>query len=260
LGEVARSTAHLIVLDGKTLRGTSRAGQSHGLQLLAAYLPAERWMLMQVAVGRKENEITVAPKVLECLDLRGKVTTGDAMLAQRDLSVQVVDAGGDYVWVVKENQPELCQEIETLFRPGHIVKGFGAGTKDFRTAKTTEKGHGRLECRQLTLSVELKGYLNWLAADQVFKLERRFIRSADGRVSEETVYGITGLTAAEAGPERLLRLIRGHRVIENGLHYRRDATLREDWCRLRRGHAPVLAKNLIRSRITSNRTACTISR
>jgi hypothetical protein len=36
----------------------------------------------------------------------------------------------------------------------------------------------------------------------------------------------------------LLGWVRGHRLIENGLHYRRDATLREDWSQVRRGHAP----------------------
>ena len=32
-------------------------------------------------------------------------------------------------------------------------------------------------------------------------------------------------------------MARGHWGIENGLHYRRDETLREDWCHLRLGHA-----------------------
>ncbi|MCL4489625.1 MAG: ISAs1 family transposase [Chloroflexi bacterium] len=87
----------MIALDGKTLRGTIRAGQSHGLHLLAAYLPAEGWELMQVAVGSKENEIPVVPQVLKCLDLRGKVVNGDAMLAQRELPAQIVGAAAEYV-------------------------------------------------------------------------------------------------------------------------------------------------------------------
>ena len=39
-------------------------------------------------------------------------------------------------------------------------------------------------------------------------------------------------------PEHLWRLIRSHWGIENGLHYRRDETLREDWHHLKRGQAP----------------------
>lgn len=227
----------VVTLDGKTLRGTITAGQTQGQHLLAAYLPAEGWVLFQVEVDCHENEIVAAPKVLKCLDLRGKIVTGDAMFAQRDLSVQIVDAGGDYIWTVKDNQSNLKQDIEFLFQPEKTVKGFSAGTKDFRTETKTEKGHGRIEQRTLTVSAELKGYLDWPGAEQVFKLERQFTRRVDQKVTHEVIYGITSLSAAKAGPKELLRLIRSHWGIENGLHYRRDETLREDWCHLKRGQA-----------------------
>ena len=228
----------VIALDGKTLRGTITAGQTHGRHLLAAYLPAEGWVLFQVEVASKENEISAAPRVLKCLDLRGKIVTGDAMFAQRELSLQIVDMGGDYIWTVKDNQSTLRQDIKLLFQPEKTVKGFSPGTKDFRTDQTIEKGHGREERRILTVSAELKASLDWPGAEQVFKLERRFKRTRDGHVSHEVVYGITSLTAQEAGPTRLLQLIRSHWGIENGLHYRRDETLREDWCHLKQGQAP----------------------
>ena len=70
-----------VCLDGKTLRGTIPAGQSHGVHLMAAYLPEQGVVLMQVQVGEKTNEITTAPKVVQALDLRGVVATGDAMQA-----------------------------------------------------------------------------------------------------------------------------------------------------------------------------------
>ena len=228
----------VIALDGKTLRGTIRAGQTHGRHLLAAFLPAEGWVVFQVEVASKENEISAAPRVLKCLDLRGKIITGDAMFAQRELSLQIVELGGDYIWTVKDNQSTLRQDIELLFQPEKTVKGFSQGTKDFRTDETIEKGHGREEQRVLTVSAELKHYLDWPGAEQVFKLERHFKRTCDGHVTHEVVYGITSLTAQEAGPTRLLKLIRQHWGIENGLHYRRDETLREDWCHLKQGHAP----------------------
>ena len=228
----------VIALDGKTLRGTISAGQTQGRHLLAAYLPAEGWVIFQVEVARKENEITAAPRVLKCLDLRGKIITGDAMFAQRELSLQIIAADGEYVWTVKDNQSTLRQDIELLFQPEKTVKGFSQGTKDFRTARTSEKGHGRQERRTLTVSAELKRYLDWPGAEQVFKLERYSKRTTDGHEMCEVVYGITSLTADQAGPKRLLELIRSHWGIENGLHYRRDETLREDWCHLKEGQAP----------------------
>src|SRR5713101_8277385 len=77
-----------VCLDGKTLRGTIPAGQSPGVHLMAASLPKQGVVLMQMQVGEKTNEITTAPKVVQTLDLRGVVVTGDAMQAQRKLSVQ----------------------------------------------------------------------------------------------------------------------------------------------------------------------------
>jgi len=43
---------------------------------------------------------------------------------------------------------------------------------------------------------------------------------------------------ALADPQRLLSLIRDHWAIENRLHYRRDVTMREDACQVRKGCAP----------------------
>jgi predicted transposase YbfD/YdcC len=228
----------VIALDGKTLRGTIAAGQTRGQHLLAAYLPAEGWVLFQVEVDGHENEIAAAPRVLACLDLRGKIVTGDAMFAQRELSLQIIQVGGHYIWTVKDNQSTLRQDIELLFQPEQTIKGFSQGTQDFRKAETVEKKHGRLERRSLTVSAELKGYLDWPGAEQVFKLERHFTRLVDGQVTHEVVYGITSLSAQQVSAKQLLQLIRCHWGIENGLHYRRDETLREDWCHLKRGQAP----------------------
>lgn len=227
-----------IALDGKTMRGTIPAGHTRGVHLLAAYLPDEGWVLFQVEVGRKENEIPASGRVVKCLDLRDKIITGDAMLAQRELSLQILDAGGDYVWIIKENQPDTYHDVVRLFAPEPVVKGFSpASHDDFRTAETVDKGHGRIERRTITVSSALKGYLNWPGVEQVFRLERQFTRVADGQVMHQVVYGVTSLTAAEASPHQLLAIIRKHWQIENGLHYRRDDTLREDRCTLRTGHA-----------------------
>jgi len=228
----------LIALDGKTLRGTIPSGATDGVHLLAAYFPREGLVFAQVEVGQKENEIPAAPRVLGMLDLQGKIVTADALLTQRHISIQIVEGGGEYVFPVKENQPQLLEDIQTLFAPEKCVKGFSPATQDFRTEEKVEKGHGRIEKRRLTVSRELKGYVTWPYAEQVFKLEREFKQMNTGKLMQETVYGITSLTAQEAGAKRLLAITRSHWGIESGLHYRRDVTLHEDRCRVRRGKAP----------------------
>lgn len=189
-------------------------------------------------MGRKENEIPAAARLLKTLDLRGKLITGDALLAQRELSLQIVQAGGEYLWIIKDNQPETAAALARLFGPEPVVKGFRpASHDDFRTAETIEKGHGRLETHTLTASPASSVWLNWPGVAQVFQLERRLVRRNDGKVMHEVVYGVTSLSPQEASPKELLEWVREHWAIENGLHYRRDDTLKEDRCTLRRGHA-----------------------
>lgn len=93
--EVPARASIALALDGKTLRGTIPLGHTQGVHLLAAYLPTEGVVLMQLEVGTKDNEIVLAPPVVAHLDLTGVVATGDAVYTQRPLSTQIVDAGGD---------------------------------------------------------------------------------------------------------------------------------------------------------------------
>jgi hypothetical protein len=61
-------------------------------------------------------------------------------------------AKGDYLWTVKDNQIGLREDIEVLFQPHRKLAGTSALPTDFRTARTTEKGHGRIEKRMITVS------------------------------------------------------------------------------------------------------------
>ena len=234
---VPRRGSIQVALDGKTLRGTIPLGETRGVHLLAAYLPRQGVVLAQMRVNEKSNEITHAPTVLQRIDLRGVVVSGDAMFAQRDLSIQIVQAKGDYLWIVKDNQEGLREDIEVLFQPHHPLAGTSALPNDFRMARTVEKGHGRIEQRLITVSSLLADYSTWPHLAQVFKVESQRT-DARGTTKPDVRYGVTSLPPHLADPKRLLALTRGHWGIENGLHYRRDATMQEDHAQLRMGHAP----------------------
>lgn len=226
-----------INLEGKALRGTISAGQTHGLHVLAAYLPDAGVVLMQMEVGSKENEIVAAPRMLKSVDLQGKIITGDAMFAQRELSRQVNEAGGDYVWSVKENQPSLRADMAALFEIEEGKTKLKAMPNDLQRATTTDKQHGRLEQRRITTRGLLAGQSDWPGLRQVFKIEREVEEVATGKKHSETVYGISSLSDKQADAGRLLAIVRKHWMIENGLHHRRDWSLREDYCRLPIGKA-----------------------
>lgn len=66
--------------------------------------------------------------MLGILPLEGKVVVGDAMFCQRDLAERVVGAGGDYLLVVKDNQPGLEIDIRAGFAFEQAARGIAAAT------------------------------------------------------------------------------------------------------------------------------------
>jgi predicted transposase YbfD/YdcC len=110
------------------------------------------------------------------------------------------------------------------------------GTPPSDRAAGWDKGHGRIEWRQLEATPALTGYLTWPGAAQVCRIERR--RRIRGEESVEVVHAITSLSPERADAARLLELSRAHWGIENRLHWVRDVTLGEDACRVRTGAAP----------------------
>jgi hypothetical protein len=103
-----------VSLDGKTLRGSSGV-QLPGIHLLAAYAHEAGIVLRQLPVDAKTNEHKAALELLDLIPIKGKLITGDAMFCQRDLSRKIRTKQGDYLWPVKDNQPDLLAAIEDAF-------------------------------------------------------------------------------------------------------------------------------------------------
>ena len=235
----------IYALDGKAVRGMRKGDEEGHEYVLSVYDVEQAKVMAQVEVGRKENEITKAPKALQLVEISQKVVTGDAMHTQRGLAAQIREAHGDYVLPVKENQPHLYKNIQSLFAPEHPKPGFGKIQTDFLTAQKVSKGHGRIETRIITTSEMLNSYAAWPGLAQVYRLERQFQWWRNGRcyrTSREVEFGITSLLRKQASPLRLLNVRQAHWGIETGLHYRRDFTMKEDATRMTVGNtAKVMA-------------------
>ena len=248
----------VVAMDGKVMRGTIDLDVSAGLCLLALYLPGEGVTLAQIALESQQNEISAAPILLDMVDLRNKVVIGDAIHTQRQVSIQIGRLGSNYIWTVKGNQPQLLQDLQDWFdMEVELLPGMGSPVKDFRSATVINKTHGRLEVRTLTTSSQLNDFLpapvpqaqvDWPFLQQVFKLERCATKGKSGITRHEIVYGITSLSAEQASPDQLLQMLRSYWKIENGLHYPRDVTLREDQTRFKKhsaAHVMAIINNLV---------------
>ena len=187
--------------------------------------------LRQRAVDAKTNEIAEVEEVLRQMVLKERVFTMDALLTQRHVAQTIVDAGGDYVMIVKDHQPQLRSDIELVFTLPP------AGDRQ-ESARTVDMGHGRIEQRNLTTSKALVGYSDWPGLAQVFELGRHVSIKKTEQERAEVVYGVTSLSPERATPGRLLELVRGHWQIENKSHWVRDVTFDEDRSQVRCGSIP----------------------
>jgi predicted transposase YbfD/YdcC len=237
----------ICALDGKALLGMSKREDGTPEYALSVYDVTAGKTLAQVEVGNKENEITRAPEVIKLAKIAGKVVTGDALHTQRRLAQTVLDEQGDYVLPVKENQPALYKNIQSLFAPEYPKPGFGKIQTDFLTAQKVNKGHGRIEIRTITTSEMLNTYAAWPGLAQVYRLEREFQwwrRGICYKTSRQVEFGITSLARPKVTPRQLLEIRRAHWGIETGSHYRRDVTLKEDTTRFTIGQGARVLANI----------------
>jgi DDE_Tnp_1-associated len=117
---------------------------------------------------KEKSELAVASRLIQHLDWHGKVLTGDALYCQRDLCSALRLAGGDYLFLVKGNQPQLLEDVRLLFAPPAPAKRAGEGVLRLpeQQAHTAEKAHGRVDIRSIRVSAERKRLLRlaWLGA------------------------------------------------------------------------------------------------
>jgi len=237
----------ICALDGKALLGMSKREDGTPEYALSVYDVTAGKTLAQIEVGNKENEITKAPEVIKLAKIAGKVVTGDALHTQKRLAQTILDEQGDYVFPVKENQPALYKNIQSLFAPEYPKPGFGKIQTDFLTAQKVNKGHGRIEIRTITTSEMLNTYAAWPGLAQVYRLQREFQwwrRGICYKTSRQVEFGITSLVRKKVAPQQLLKIRRAHWGIETGSHYRRDVTLKEDATRFTIGQGARVLANL----------------
>lgn len=221
----AAQASQLLNLDGKCVRGTVSEETGKQLHLLSLQESSKNLVTAQTALQATENEISAAKRLLTEAHLKGKIVSGDGIFTQKELSVQVRGKEAEYLWKLRANQETMYEEAKEYFA---AIEATGRLPRDVSRAKSVDKGHGRIEERELLTSWRLANWWEFPALEQVFQIRRKSEEVKTGRHTEQVIYGITSLPVSEYGAEELLELTRKHWSIENGLHYRRDVTFKED--------------------------------
>jgi predicted transposase YbfD/YdcC len=224
-----------VAIDGKTLRGSGSADLGP-LHVVSAWATAQQLTLGQVAVDEKSNEITAIPALLDLLDLGGALVTLDAMGCQKAIAQKILERGGHYALLVKENQGQLREDVQRAF--AQAVETNFAGL-DWDTVETRERGHGREEFRCVTVLHATEGIRSADAWAGLTTLGMYYTeRTVGGRTTPEVRYFIG---SRRASAKTYGKALRNHWGIENHLHWQLDVTFDEDYNRVRKRRA---AENL----------------
>ena len=229
----------VIAIDGKTIRRSfDRKKGQHPLHMVSAWATDAGLVLGQEACDEKSNEITAIPKLLDLLDLEGKIVTTDAIGCQKTIAQKVRAGGGDYVFGLKGNQQNMHDGAQAIFTEARRRRWRGY---EYDRCETTEKGHGRKERRKYWTIRKRPVYDDicwiwgkepWPDLNIVGVVESE--RTERGRTSKEVRYYLSSM-ANDA--KAFARAVRGHWSVENNLHWVLDVVFREDDDRNRSGFA-----------------------
>jgi len=227
-----------IAIDGKTMRRSHDGAAGLGpLHMVSAWASEHSLSLGQVATEEKSNEITAIPELIDRINVKDAVVTIDAMGCQKRIAKKIIDAKGDYVLAVKDNQPKWHKAIKELFsdeRQGDLLK------MPHREHQKSEKGHGRKDERCYVLAKIPRDFplkKQWPGIKAV-GVAVRITEKSDGTTSGDTRYFIS---SRYLSGKRFAQAVRGHWGIENSLHWVLDVTFDEDQSRTRNRH---IADNL----------------
>lgn len=214
----------VIALDGKALRRGYERGKSHMPPIMVTAWAAQTRMALANILAPNNNEVAGAMQLLTLLQLKGCVVTADALHCHRALAKLIVERSGDYILAVKDNQPALFADAKAAIN--------AAARNGKKSVKTTDAAHGRKEKRQ-ALVAPVKD----MAQKHNFPGLKAVARITSKRGKDRTVERYF-LMSHNFSRQEVLRIVRAHWTIENGLHWPLDVTLDEDLARNRKDNAP----------------------
>jgi predicted transposase YbfD/YdcC len=223
-----------VSLDGKALRRAYEKGLAASPPLTVSAFAAEtRLCLAAVSPRIGENEIEAALKVIELIDLTGRLVTADALHCHTRMAAAVTERGGDYLLALKGNRRHWQRSAD---------RQLAAATP--LIAERTETSHGRNEWRQAEVVAAGEPLIPGLQA---------FVRITSRRDQAKPLTRLF-MASTQLTPQQALDLTRAHWQIENGLHWVLDVHLREDLSRARKDNAPAntallnrLARNILQA-------------
>jgi predicted transposase YbfD/YdcC len=212
--------------DGKVIRGSfNHFKDQSAIQFLSIFCRNCNLIIAHEEIECKTNEIPVAQKLIQELDIKDALYTCDALSCQTKTLDVVKETGGEIIVQVKKNQKSLLEDCIAITDSNSYIEKY---------QETYVKAHGRIEARTATTFSSEGLSKKWSRVESIIKIERERMmlntKSKEWEDKGETSYYIsTNLFSAKESNYA----IRGHWGIENKNHHVKDATMKEDFSRIR---------------------------
>lgn len=220
----------IICVDGKAERGTVQ-DNGRSPDIVSAYSYNTGITLATEACGEKSNEIKAVPRLIDKINVSGKIVTADAMSMQKDIIDRIRENGGDFLIALKANQPSLRYGVEDRLKERDPVYSHTEGP---------ELGHGRIETRTYRVFDGLDIIADkekWGGNMTIIEYESETVKKTSGvHTSEKRLY----VSSLPTDTPALGALVRNHWSIES-MHWSLDFNLLQD--RIKRKSAKA-ARNL----------------
>src|SRR6266567_4497027 len=145
VAQASQRAVHLAI-DGKALRGTGKqayGGEEPQKQVLHVYEPHTGIVLQQCPIAQEHNEVSTLKPLLTEVLCKGRILTSDAAQSYHEFGSLVKRAGGEAILFIKDNTPAARTDLELFFEDPE------ADRRTWQFNEQIEKGHGRLERRQI---------------------------------------------------------------------------------------------------------------
>jgi predicted transposase YbfD/YdcC len=244
-GRPKKSEVFGVAFDGKSLVG----GKKRGHEITDTHIVHASMggmVLSFCRVAAKSNEIPAMRQLVITLNnkglVKGKLITADAMGCHRQTAGMIDGLGGYFLFIVKDNQPKLNEQIAAFFneamsRPGDFA------VLTYKAEPIVQGGNviSRV-CHAIKVTPEVYEWcpnlLRWPWVKEIALIEKTIIPKKKGKEAKTEIrYLITNL---EQPPQKVLEFSVGHWQVET-VHLMLDKTYREDRCLISIGDA---AENL----------------
>ena len=204
-----------IAIDGKTICSTDKLTEDNNpLHIITAIISESNLILGSLECNTKISEPEALRELVEMLDISGAIIVADALHCQKKSAKKIIDEGGDYLFVVKDNEPTLKNDIELYVQ-----------NEEMEESSRTEKNGGRIEKRTAYVTQEIEWLTNkekWQGIKTIGAIHTEFTKG-EKTTSEWHYY----ISSAILNAEDLLKHARLEWAVES-MHWLLDVHYQED--------------------------------